>query len=328
MQTHAYERIAVAALSQYTIPQGQLQFLGHSGNVIFRIETPEKAFVLRIHQAVSGLQDDIWQRLEIIESELLWLSALHHDTTVVVQEPVQNRAGKWVTQVVAEDTREVFHCSLLRWIDGHTCDTQRTPQQAHQLGSLIAQMHRHTSQWQLPQNFVRPSYDESRLDTALSMLHPAVAHGLISTQHYEKLVLAAQRVQKMIKTMSQTPEIWGVIHADLHEGNYLFHNEQIRPIDFSRCGFGYYLYDIAQSLQYLFPEVRFSFFEGYQTFYKLPEHYTQHVEGFLIMALIEVFSFHVNNPKEHQWLSETIQYVVEKHVHSYLEGKAFLFDVY
>ena len=34
---------------------------------------------------------------------------------------------------------------------------------------------------------------------------------------------------------------WGLIHADLHEGNYLFHNEQIRPIDFYRCGFGYYL---------------------------------------------------------------------------------------
>ncbi|WP_308460917.1 phosphotransferase [Brevibacillus formosus] len=35
---------------------------------------------------------------------------------------------------------------------------------------------------------------------------------------------------------------YGIIHGDLHQGNIVFHNGDPRPIDFGRCGFGYYLY--------------------------------------------------------------------------------------
>ncbi len=121
---------------------------------------------------------------------------------------------------------------------------------------------------------------------------------------------------------------WGLIHADLHEGNYLFYNEQIRPIDFGRCGFGYYLYDIAQSLDHLHPEVRTSFFEGYQTIGNLPSNYLQITEGFSIMASIETFAFHANNPNEHEWLSNTVRYVAQNHIPKYLENESFLLNIY
>ncbi|KAB8320627.1 phosphotransferase [Tolypothrix campylonemoides VB511288] len=327
-QTDAYERIAKAALNQYAVVQGELRFLGHSGNVTFCVEAPEEKFLLRIHQAFSGLQDDIWQRPDIIESELLWLAALHHQTNIIVQEPVQNLEGRWVTQVLADDTQDVFYCSLLRWIDGYVSDTHRTPQQAHQLGSLMAQLHCHSSQWKLPHNFVRPIFDENRLRAALSALYPAVSYGLISPEHYRMLTLATQKIESMMKTLGQAQDIWGLIHADLHESNYLFHNEQIRPIDFARCGFGYYLYDIGESIQHLLPQVRSSFFEGYQTIRSLPERYLQIVEGFFIMAIIYNYSFHVNNPKEHEWISNDVQHIAKRHLHKYLEGESFLLDTF
>ena len=327
-QTNGYERIAKAALNQYAVVQGEFQFLGHSGNVTFYVEAPEEKFLLRIHQAFSGLQDDIWQRPDIIESELLWLAALRHQTNVIVQEPVQNLQARWVTQVLADDTQDVFYCSLLRWIDGYVCDTHRTPQQAHQLGLLMAQLHHHSSQWKLPQNFVRPIFDENRLRAALSALYPAVSYGLISPEHYRMLTVATQKIESTMKTLGQAQDVWGLIHADLHESNYLFHNEQIRPIDFARCGFGYYLYDIAESIQYLVPQVRASFFEGYQTIRRLPERYLQIVEGFFIMAIIYNYSFHLNNPKEHQWISNDVQHSAKKHLHKYLEGESFLLDTF
>lgn len=325
-QTDAYERIAKAALNQYAVVEGELRFLGHSGNVTFCVEAPEEKFLLRIHQAFSGLQDDIWSRPYIIESELLWLAALRRELNVIVQEPVQNLEGRWVTQVLADDTQDVFYCSLLRWIDGEVCDTHRTPQQAHQLGSLMAQLHRHSSQWKLPPNFIRPIFDENHLRTALSALYPAVSHGLISPEHYRMLTVATQKIQSTMKTLGQAQDVWGLIHADLHESNYLFHNEQIRPIDFARCGFGYYLYDIAESIQYLQSQVRSSFFEGYQTIRKLPDRYLQIVEGFFIMAIIYNYSFHLNNPKEHEWISNDVQHVAKRHLHKYLEGESFLLD--
>ncbi|MGL4618230.1 MAG: hypothetical protein ACRCZS_04120 [Chroococcidiopsis sp.] len=98
-QADIYDRIAKSALEQYGLDRGQCCFLGHSGNVTFRVETQQGKFLLRIHQAISSSHDDVWQKPEVIESELLWLAALHHDTKLVVQKPIINLQDRWVTPV-------------------------------------------------------------------------------------------------------------------------------------------------------------------------------------------------------------------------------------
>ena len=40
----------------------------------------------------------------------------------------------------------------------------------------------------------------------------------------------------------------GLIHADLHYENFLFHDGVARAIDFDDCGWGFYLYDVAVTL--------------------------------------------------------------------------------
>jgi Ser/Thr protein kinase RdoA (MazF antagonist) len=319
-----YEHIAKAAINQYAVIPSEIRFLGQSGNVTFYVETPESNFLLRIHQALPGSQDDIWQKPDVIESELKWLAALRHETNITVQEPVQNLASRWVTQVLADDTQDVFNCSLLRWIDGRVSNIERTPQQAYNLGLLMAQLHLHSNQWKLPQNFVRPVFDENLFRTALEAFYPAVTIGLVSLEHYEMLTAAAEKIFAMMKTFGTAPDVWGLIHADLHDGNYLFYNEEIRPIDFARCGFGHYLYDIGESIQYLMPQVRNSFFEGYQTTGKLPDGYLQAVEGFFIMATIGNYSFHLNNPEEHKFISDDVQHIAKTLISKYLEDESFL----
>ncbi|MBW4620232.1 MAG: phosphotransferase [Cyanosarcina radialis HA8281-LM2] len=325
-QTTVYDRIAKVALDRYDLARGQRCFLGHSGSVTFRIEIQEEKFLLRIHQAISGFQEDVWQRPEAIESELLWLAALDLDTELVVQQPIKNLQNRWVTQV--DENKEVFYCSLLRWIDGEISKLERTPQQAYQLGALMAQLHQHSQQWQLPQNFMRPVYDWNRFKTALANLYSAISQGLISAENYKLLEFAACRVQKMMETLEQNRETWGIIHADLHDGNYLLNGDELRPIDFAHCGFGYYLYDVASAIQYLPPSIRSCFFEGYQTSQKLTENYIQITEGFFIVALLDVLSFHVNNPQEHQGVSDTVKEVAQEHIPLYLQGESFLFDKY
>lgn len=327
-QAGVYDDIAKSVLEQYGLDQGQCCFLGHGGNVTFRVETQAEKFLLRIHQAISSSHDDVWQKPEVIESELLWLAALHHDTKLVVQKPIRNLQNRWVTPVAGEENTEILYCSLLGWIDGEIIQTERTLQQAHQLGVLLAQLHKHSQQWETPQNFIRPNYDRNRFKAALAKLSPGISQGLISTENYNLLELAVRQIQEMMETLEQNQEVWGLIHADLHDGNYLLHGDELRPIDFALCGFGYYLYDVASTLQYLSPAVRSSFFEGYQTIQRLPENYIRIVEGFFIMAIIDVQSFHVNNPKEHEGVAETVKEVAKEHIPLYLQGESFLFDRY
>lgn len=57
------------------------------------------------------------QRPDIIQSELLWLAAIHcdRDIDVVVQQPIQNKQGKWVSCVLTDDTEAIetfaFHAN-------------------------------------------------------------------------------------------------------------------------------------------------------------------------------------------------------------------------
>lgn len=109
---NTYEHIALTAINQYAVMAPEIRFLGKSGNVTFYVETQASNFLLRIYQALPGLQDDIWQKPDVIESELKWLEALRHETNIIVQEPLQNLEGRLVTQVLGDDTQEIFNCSL------------------------------------------------------------------------------------------------------------------------------------------------------------------------------------------------------------------------
>ena len=92
---------------------------------------------------------------------------------------------------------------MLRWIDGNISENRRTSPQAYQLGSIIAQLHQHSSQWELPHNFDRPIFDEKRLHRALEALYPALSDNLISTKHYQLLITATQNIETTIKKLGR-----------------------------------------------------------------------------------------------------------------------------
>ena len=61
---------------------------------------------------------------------------------------------------------------------------------------------------------------------------------------------------------------WGLIHADLHLGNALFHRGGVKLIDFDDCGYGHRLYDLAVAVWELrdepdYPAFRDALLNGY-----------------------------------------------------------------
>lgn len=161
--------LAEVALVQYNLGKTKWEFLGYRENVTFRIEArggQEQAesvnrgehtlFLLRIHHPVAQFRDDIWQRQEIIESELLWLTALRQDPNLVVPFPfllrVRNKKDSFVTSVAMEGTSQRLNCTLVQWVDGrrHLVDAQPTAAQARSLEELVARLHQLTSFWELP----------------------------------------------------------------------------------------------------------------------------------------------------------------------------------
>ncbi|NEU75449.1 phosphotransferase [Hassallia byssoidea VB512170] len=324
-----WNQLAQTALTQYNITDARLFFLGHSENVTFRIETsnsysgkPAK-FLFRIHHPIAQQSDSIWQQHNVIDSELLWLSALHRDTNLIVPKPMQNKNGTFVTSV-AIDRKLPLNCTLMQWVEGCQISTQPTPTQAWQIGELMARLHQHTSVWELPLGFVRPKYDWEELQTSLMRLHLVT----ISDADFAVLETAVKQISLVMTALGKTRSSWGVIHADLNENNYIFHEDEARAIDFSRCGFGYYLYDIASTLLHLLCENRKAFLNGYQSVRLLPDDYQNILEAFFLAAMIHNFAFHASNPNEHDYLLENIPYLTETLCSRYLQGEPFLFYYY
>ncbi|MCG6138792.1 MAG: phosphotransferase [Nostoc sp. LLA-1] len=323
------EELAQTALTHYDLSNVQLTFLQRSQNTTFRVETPTKdKFLLRFHAGIEtageGLQE-AWKEPSAIESELLWLNALAQDTELTVPQPVPNRLGEWVTSVATTELGTSIFCSLLQWIEGEHLDGEPTAQQIRQLGILMAKLHQHSSSWLSPVGFSRPSHNAEQLLAATSQLGVLVQNGTISSDDYQMFQKAATQVQEFILSLQQTRDSWGIIHADLHQGNYVLYGEEVRPIDFSRCGFGFYLYDIGQSLGNVEASLRWHFFEGYTTVRALPANYRSAVEAFFVGSTVENFAFLSANPQEYEWLSRAVPYVVENHLLPYLHCETFLF---
>lgn len=317
-------------MAHYELSNAQLTFIGQSQNTTFRAQTSaDDKFLLRIHSGIEANSDNIdnvWQHRPVIESELLWLDALHKDTHLTVPRPVRNRSEQLVTEVSYPAFDGSVFCTLLRWVEGEHLDGEPTPEQSRLLGVLMAQLHQHASQWQLPPNFTRPDYDAVRLESSLSQLSSLRGQGIISTSDYQVLQTAVKKIQYLMAALERNSETWGLLHADLQDANYLSYNQQIRPIDFGRCGFGFYLYDVALSLGYLNLPLHSHFLQGYESLRALPADYQSIIEAFFLASIIDNFAFLSDNPLEHTGLSHSVPLDISAYFRPYLKTESFLFN--
>ncbi len=71
---------------------------------------------------------------------------------------------------------------------------------------------------------------------------------LVSAADAALVEAAIETVRVATRELGAQPDTFGLIHADLHQENYLFHGGMARAIDFDDCGWGFYLYDLAVTL--------------------------------------------------------------------------------
>ena len=171
-----FDDVARRAVAQYDIAGCALTFIRHSDSVTFKVEGPGLgAYLLRIHVPVTSAMGTHGADSSVVNSELLWLEALSQDTDLVLQRPVRNRAGALVTQVPTENAAPPVNCTLLHWVDGQPYHRDlESEQTAHQIGEILAKLHAHASQWEIPEGFSRPKRDVAYFEGVLRGIQPAL----------------------------------------------------------------------------------------------------------------------------------------------------------
>ncbi|UKS26616.1 hypothetical protein LOZ80_34740 [Paenibacillus sp. HWE-109] len=148
-----YEKIAKEALRNYSIICKDLLYLGKSDNVTFRVNTSDGnlKYLIKIHISTGSSKTK-----DVIESELIWLEALARDTNLIIPNPVRNLEGGLITEISIINNEEKLNVTLHNWVNGEVLGRQPTSHETTSLALLMAALHKHSIQWNIPENFKTP----------------------------------------------------------------------------------------------------------------------------------------------------------------------------
>ena len=317
-QIQRLRKVAHLALAQYAVPEPRLLKLRHVENTTFRVVAADQQhYVLRIHRADSLASD-------AIRSELTWLTALRQETDLRVPEPVRTRDGSLLTVVEAAGMPEPRACVLFRWLAGRFFDKTLTPQHLERVGVFMAQLHEHTSRWQPPAGFVRGRADAISAAARRSLWRPsfpssssasrfpadedgaqtlALVSDHCSSQDAVIVARTLEQIRAVFQTLGEGKEVFGLIHADLHQQNYFFQRGAPRVIDFDDCGWGHYLFDLTVTLRELahlphYPRLRTALLAGYRTIRPFPAQHEAYLETFFALRRIQLLIWVIES-REH-----------------------------
>src|SRR5690606_37167208 len=121
---------------------------------------------------------------------------------------------------------------------------------ASALGRLMGQLHRHAREWKRPAGFLRGNWGAEGLFGENAGFEVSVERvwELVPDEYREVIQESADAARSVFAELGTGSDAWGLIHADLHEGNVLFTGDEARPIDFDDSREGLWLYDLAVAM--------------------------------------------------------------------------------
>ncbi len=311
-------KVALSAIQRYDLEWDSIKFIQLSDTITYKIETStDNNYLLRIHS-------DRLSREEI-RSELLLLQALNKSNNLNVPEGIASCDGNYLLEIETEIGYRRPYVTMMRWIEGEHETGEFTDSQAYNMGVLMGRIHAAANDFNSPSDFVRPTWGVDSFKRAVAKLERYYEH-FLSEEGWKLYQNAAEKVVSQLTTMHPSELNYGLIHADLHTGNIVFKDNQPYPIDFGRCGYGYYLYDMAGTLLGLWPKHRWMLFQGYESIRKLETDYIRDLECFFVMFMIENYCNHASDPRETASLIDEQKYA-QAYIREYLQGNPFLFEV-
>ncbi|MFE8703566.1 phosphotransferase enzyme family protein [Cytobacillus sp. FJAT-54145] len=325
------ENVFTKEILQYFLQQFNLneenKKLGDFENYVFEVFKDQTPFILRITHSSHRSEDQLL-------SELDWVNYLHNQG-VNVPKVLTSNNGKLVESAMASDHSLFFGC-LFTKADGFPVkvrnDKHFNPPLFYAWGKTIGKMHHATKDYK-PEGDVsaREHWDEEEL---------------LNIEKYipnnEQLII--QNTKELIQKISSLPknkDIYGLIHTDVHSGNFFFDGEEIHVFDFDDCCHHWFASDIAIPLYYSalwhLPDAEknegnafssiflSSFIKGYETENKLPPDWKEHLPLFLQLRDVLLYSvFHKKYAPEDR--NERINQLLEE-FRSRIEKKETIVDI-
>ncbi len=208
--------------------------MGNSGNRLFEVNRAETAYILRA-SAYSPEQK------EHTAFELKWMEYLS-DAIAGIVRPHKSIHNTLFEVIKGTDTSYIVY--LLEKAPGKLIDINN-PHEFNEdlffrLGALMGEMHRLTI-----------GYEGNIRKPELEWTGPVNAWRYDARILDENVRLCLQKYYDEINTLPISQDNYGIIHWDIHTGNFFVDNDNITLFDFEACQFNWYAADMASAIFFM-----------------------------------------------------------------------------
>ncbi|MGI9284604.1 MAG: phosphotransferase enzyme family protein [Pseudomonadales bacterium] len=263
-------KLARTALDAWGL-EGDLSLIKHRENAVYSLLTSNgKRFALRVHRANYHSDD-------ALRAELEWINALR-EYGIGAPEVIPTRSGEFFTRASSDAIGDPRQVDLLAWVAGEQLgsienglgdapdairDTYLT------IGQLAGKVHNQSSQWQVPEGFIRHAWDTEGLVGENPFWGPFWELDALTSEQRELVNRAREEVRQGLLELGKSPDDYSLIHADFVPENFLVDGDEVQIIDFDDAGFGWHLFELATALYFIQPDknyaiARAALIEGYR----------------------------------------------------------------
>ena len=263
--------LAEQALRAYDLEVRAMRVHTFATNLLYRVrsDTGER-FVLRM--AYPG-----WRTLVDLEAEAAWLEALQRDTDVGAPAVVRARDGQAVLPVRGPGVPDVWHATLMTWVEGRSLAHHLDATNLARLGELFARLHLHGRAWTPPAGFSQRRFEAFSSRGEPDALFEGGAIDDLGGDDRAAFLAARGWVERAYAGLDRAD--LRVIHCDLWHENVKLHRGRLRPFDFEDTVWGFRLHDLAMGLLDLletvgperYPDLLAACREGYERRLPWPE---------------------------------------------------------
>lgn len=230
--------------NDYSLDINQANILRISENTTVKLKSANNQFyIMRINRPN-------YHTYEELECELKWMINLGNNTDIIMPSVIMNNNHSLISEL-DEAIEYGTNYSIFSYIEGTELYASTKEEQLKLIsiiGETAAKLHMNVINNTEVSNLSRFSWDYKDLIGANSRwgdwkTHPALENSQI--QHFEQVLSI---IERKLSTYEKTAEHFGLIHADLHPGNFMNTKLGIALIDFDDCGYGWFLYECGCSV--------------------------------------------------------------------------------
>lgn len=302
MEKHVHalfnDTILNQAASNFEMDINSLHKVGGFENYVYGYTLGGNDYILRITHSSHRTS-------EMISSELDWLEYLYQNHANVCM-PVYSLHKRLIEIIPVSKDNYFIATAFSKALGRHMKAEDATDSLFKQWGKAIGKMHYLTKNYVKKDGIItRPLWYDDPIFYKAAEYIPS-DHKIVADKLYEMV--------DKLKALPKEKEGYGLIHTDIHSGNFFIHDGDITVFDFDDCSYQYFISDIAIALFYclLKPDTtenrlafadKFltAFLEGYREENQLDDKWILLLPDFLKLREIELYvvvyrSCDMNNP--------------------------------